>query len=216
MYNKFDYKDILMTYGAMMMDAPTKKKGATMVKKDWEIKKQQMEVSIDTALVDVGIRMMTVSKKRFDMKKFLETGEFPTYNGCYVNGLDDVISLFKILETFKEDSSVKECLDKIMGLWSENLGSMTIFNRETFLNEVMDNITDLKSLTLQELFDYYLSFVFDFDLGELLGFDSVLTDEEFDIWKDFSNQYSIAITMRYMYSDLYNRLKKSVFGDYVE
>ena len=123
MYNKFDYKDILVTYGAMMMDAPTKKKGATMVKKDWEIKKQQMEVSIDTALVDVGIRMMTVSKKRFDMKKFLETGEFPTYNGCYVNGLDDVISLFKILETFKEDSSVKECLDHIMSLWVENLDS---------------------------------------------------------------------------------------------
>ena len=63
----FSYKDILVNYGAMMMDAPTKKKGATMVKKDWEIKKQQMEVSIDTALVDVGIRMMTVSKKRFDM-----------------------------------------------------------------------------------------------------------------------------------------------------
>ena len=186
------------------------------MKADWKAKKQQIKDPLDIDIIDLGIEIMTISRKRFDMEKFLETGLLPIGTNYSVNGLGKVISLFLILVAIKKDSKIKECLDKIMGLWSENLGSMTIFNRETFLNEVMDNITDLKSLTLQELFDYYLSFVFDFDLGELLGFDSVLTDEEFDIWKDFSNQYSIAITMRYMYSDLYNRLKKSVFGDYVE
>ena len=186
------------------------------MKADWKAKKQQIKETLDIDIIDLGIEIMTISKKRFDMEKFLEMGLLPIGTNYSVNGLGKVISLFLILVAIKKDSKIKECLDKIMGLWSENLGSMTIFNRETFLNEVMDNITDLKSFTLQELFDYYLSSVFDFDLGELLGFDSVLTDEEFDIWKDFSNQYSIAITMRYMYSDLYNRLKKSVFGDYVE
>lgn len=212
----FSYKDILVTYGSMVDEAPTKKKGLALVKADWKVKKQQIKDTLDIDIIDLGIEIMTISRKRFDMKKFLETGLLPIGTNYSVNGLGEVISLFLILVAIKKDSKIKECLDKIMGLWSENLGPMTIFNRETFLNEVMDNITDLKSLTLQELFDYYLSFVFDFDLGELLGFDSVLTDEEFDIWKDFSNQYSIAITMRYMYSDLYNRLKKSVFGDYVE
>lgn len=210
------YKDILINYGFLLNEAPTKKKGLALVKADWKVKKQQIKDTLDIDIIDLGIEIMTISRKRFDMKKFLETGLLPIGTNYSVNGLGEVISLFLILVAIKKDSKIKECLDKIMGLWSENLGSMTIFNRETFLNEVMDNITDLKSLTLQELFDYYLSFVFDFDLGELLGFDSVLTDEEFDIWKDFSNQYSIAITMRYMYSDLYNRLKKSVFGDYVE
>lgn len=210
------YKDILINYGFLLNEAPTKKKGLALVKADWKAKKQQIKDTLDIDIIDLGIEIMTISRKRFDMKKFLETGLLPIGTNYSVNGLGEVISLFLILVAIKKDSKIKECLDKIMGLWSENLGSMTIFNRETFLNEVMDNITDLKSLTLQELFDYYLSFVFDFDLGELLGFDSVLTDEEFDIWKDFSNQYSIAITMRYMYSDLYNRLKKSVFGDYVE
>lgn len=210
------YKDILINYGFLLNEAPTKKKGLALVKADWKAKKQQIKDTLDIDIIDLGIEIMTISRKRFDMKKFLETGLLPIGTNYSVNGLGEVISLFLILVVIKKDSKIKECLDKIMGLWSENLGSMTIFNRETFLNEVMDNITDLKSLTLQELFDYYLSFVFDFDLGELLGFDSVLTDEEFDIWKDFSNQYSIAITMRYMYSDLYNRLKKSVFGDYVE
>ena len=210
------YKDILINYGVILNEAPTKKKGLALVKADWKAKKQQIKDPLDIDIIDLGIEIMTISRKRFDMKKFLETGLLPIGTNYSVNGLGEVISLFLILVAIKKDSKIKECLDKIMGLWSENLGSMTIFNRETFLNEVMDNITDLKSLTLQELFDYYLSFVFDFDLGELLGFDSVLTDEEFDIWKDFSNQYSIAITMRYMYSDLYNRLKKSVFGDYVE
>lgn len=210
------YKDILINYGVILNEAPTKKKGLALVKADWKAKKQQIKDTLDIDIIDLGIEIMTISRKRFDMKKFLETGLLPIGTNYSVNGLGEVISLFLILVAIKKDSKIKECLDKIMGLWSENLGSMTIFNRETFLNEVMDNITDLKSLTLQELFDYYLSFVFDFDLGELLGFDSVLTDEEFDIWKDFSNQYSIAITMRYMYSDLYNRLKKSVFGDYVE
>lgn len=210
------YKDILINYGVILNEAPTKKKGLALVKADWKVKKQQIKDTLDIDIIDLGIEIMTISRKRFDMKKFLETGLLPIGTNYSVNGLGEVISLFLILVAIKKDSKIKECLDKIMGLWSENLGSMTIFNRETFLNEVMDNITDLKSLTLQELFDYYLSFVFDFDLGELLGFDSVLTDEEFDIWKDFSNQYSIAITMRYMYSDLYNRLKKSVFGDYVE
>ena len=210
------YKDILINYGVILNEAPTKKKGLALVKADWKAKKQQIKDTLDIDIIDLGIEIMTISRKRFDMKKFLETGLLPIGTNYSVNGLGEVISLFLILVAIKKDSKIKECLDKIMGLWSENLGSMTIFNRETFINEVMDNITDLKSLTLQELFDYYLSFVFDFDLGELLGFDSVLTDEEFDIWKDFSNQYSIAITMRYMYSDLYNRLKKSVFGDYVE
>lgn len=210
------YKDILINYGFLLNEAPTKKKGLALVKADWKAKKQQIKDTLDIDIIDLGIEIMTISRKRFDMKKFLETGLLPIGTNYSVNGLGEVISLFLILVAIKKDSKIKEYLDKIMGLWSENLGSMTIFNRETFLNEVMDNITDLKSLTLQELFDYYLSFVFDFDLGELLGFDSVLTDEEFDIWKDFSNQYSIAITMRYMYSDLYNRLKKSVFGDYVE
>ena len=210
------YKDILINYGVILNEAPTKKKGLALVKADWKAKKQQIKDTLDIDIIDLGIEIMTISRKRFDMKKFLETGLLPIGTNYSVNGLGEVISLFLILVAIKKDSKIKECLDKIMGLWSENLGSMTIFNRETFLNEVMDNITDLKSLTLQELFDYYLSFVFDFDLGKLLGFDSVLTDEEFDIWKDFSNQYSIAITMRYMYSDLYNRLKKSVFGDYVE
>lgn len=210
------YKDILINYGFLLNEAPTKKKGLALVKADWKAKKQQIKDTLDIDIIDLGIEIMTISRKRFDMKKFLETGLLPIGTNYSVNGLGEVISLFLILVAIKKDSKIKECLDKIMGLWSENLGSMTIFNRETFLNEVMDNITDLKSLTLQELFDYYLSFVFDFDLGELLGFDSVLTDEEFDIWKDFSNQYSIAITMRYMYSDLYNRIKKSVFGDYVE
>ena len=210
------YKDILINYGFLLNEAPTKKKGLALVKADWKAKKQQIKDTLDIDIIDLGIEIMTISRKRFDMKKFLETGLLPIGTNYSVNGLGEVISLFLILVAIKKDSKIKECLDKIMGLWSENLGSMTIFNRETFLNEVMDNITDLKSLTLQELFDYYLSFVFDFDLGELLGFDSVLTDKEFDIWKDFSNQYSIAITMRYMYSDLYNRLKKSVFGDYVE
>ena len=210
------YKDVLINYGVILNEAPTKKKGLALVKADWKAKKQQIKDPLDIDIIDLGIEIMTISRKRFDMKKFLETGLLPIGTNYSVNGLGEVISLFLILVAIKKDSKIKECLDKIMGLWSENLGSMTIFNRETFLNEVMDNITDLKSLTLQELFDYYLSFVFDFDLGELLGFDSVLTDEEFDIWKDFSNQYSIAITMRYMYSDLYNRLKKSVFGDYVE
>ena len=210
------YKDILINYGFLLNEAPTKKKGLALVKADWKAKKQQIKDTLDIDIIDLGIEIMTISRKRFDMKKFLETGLLPIGTNYSVNGLGEVISLFLILVAIKKDSKIKECLDKIMGLWSENLGSMTIFNRETFLNEVMDNITDLKSPTLQELFDYYLSFVFDFDLGELLGFDSVMTDEEFDIWKDFSNQYSIAITMRYMYSDLYNRLKKSVFGDYVE
>lgn len=210
------YKDVLINYGVILNEAPTKKKGLALVKADWKAKKQQIKDPLDIDIIDLGIEIMTISRKRFDMEKFLETGLLPIGTNYSVNGLGEVISLFLILVAIKKDSKIKECLDKIMGLWSENLGSMTIFNRETFLNEVMDNITDLKSLTLQELFDYYLSFVFDFDLGELLGFDSVLTDEEFDIWKDFSNQYSIAITMRYMYSDLYNRLKKSVFGDYVE
>lgn len=210
------YKDILINYGFLLNEAPTKKKGLALVKADWKAKKQQIKDTLDIDIIDLGIEIMTISRKRFDMKKFLETGLLPIGTNYSVNGLGEVISLFLILVAIKKDSKIKECLDKIMGLWSENLGSMTIFNRETFLNEVMDNITDLKSFTLQELFDYYLSSVFDFDLGELLGFDSVLTDEEFDIWKDFSNQYSIAITMRYMYSDLYNRLKKSVFGDYVE
>lgn len=210
------YKDILINYGVILNEAPTKKKGLALVKADWKAKKQQIKDPLDIDIIDLGIEIMTISRKRFDMEKFLETGLLPIGTNYSVNGLGEVISLFLILVAIKKDSKIKEYLDKIMGLWSENLGSMTIFNRETFLNEVMDNITDLKSLTLQELFDYYLSFVFDFDLGELLGFDSVLTDEEFDIWKDFSNQYSIAITMRYMYSDLYNRLKKSVFGDYVE
>lgn len=210
------YKDILINYGFLLNEAPTKKKGLALVKADWKAKKQQIKDTLDIDIIDLGIEIMTISRKRFDMKKFLETGLLPIGTNYSVNGLGEVISLFLILVAIKKDSKIKECLDKIMGLWSENLGSMTIFNRETFINEVMDNITDLKSFTLQELFDYYLSSVFDFDLGELLGFDSVLTDEEFDIWKDFSNQYSIAITMRYMYSDLYNRLKKSVFGDYVE
>lgn len=210
------YKDILINYGVILNEAPTKKKGLALVKADWKAKKQQIKDTLDIDIIDLGIEIMTISRKRFDMKKFLETGLLPIGTNYSVNGLGEVISLFLILVAIKKDSKIKECLDKIMGLWSENLGSMTIFNRETFINEVMDNITDLKSFTLQELFDYYLSSVFDFDLGELLGFDSVLTDEEFDIWKDFSNQYSIAITMRYMYSDLYNRLKKSVFGDYVE
>ena len=210
------YKDILINYGVILNEAPTKKKGLALVKADWKAKKQQIKDTLDIDIIDLGIEIMTISRKRFDMKKFLETGLLPIGTNYSVNGLGEVISLFLILVAIKKDSKIKECLDKIMGLWSENLGSMTIFNRETFLNEVMDNITDLKSFTLQELFDYYLSSVFDFDLGELLGFDSVLTDEELDIWKDFSNQYSIAITMRYMYSDLYNRLKKSVFGDYVE
>lgn len=210
------YKDILINYGFLLNEAPTKKKGLALVKADWKAKKQQIKDPLDIDIIDLGIEIMTISRKRFDMEKFLETGLLPIGTNYSVNGLGEVISLFLILVAIKKDSKIKECLDKIMGLWSENLGSMTIFNRETFLNEVMDNITDLKSFTLQELFDYYLSSVFDFDLGELLGFDSVLTDEEFDIWKDFSNQYSIAITMIYMYSDLYNRLKKSVFGDYVE
>ena len=210
------YKDILINYGVILNEAPTKKKGLALVKADWKAKKQQIKDPLDIDIIDLGIEIMTISRKRLHMEKFLETGLLPIGTNYSVNGLGEVISLFLILVAIKKDSKIKEYLDKIMGLWSENLGSMTIFNRETFLNEVMDNITDLKSLTLQELFDYYLSFVFDFDLGELLGFDSVLTDEEFDIWKDFSNQYSIAITMRYMYSDLYNRLKKSVFGDYVE
>nr|WP_300128518.1 hypothetical protein [uncultured Butyricicoccus sp.] len=210
------YRDVLLKYGVILNEAPTKKKGLALVKADWKAKKQQIKDTLDIDIIDLGIEIMTISRKRFDMEKFLETGLLPIGTNYSVNGLGEVISLFLILVAIKKDSKIKECLDKIMGLWSENLGSMTIFNRETFLNEVMDNITDLKSLTLQELFDYYLSSVFDFDLGELLGFDSVLTDEEFDIWKDFSNQYSIAITMRYMYSDLYNRLKKSVFGDYVE
>ena len=210
------YKDILINYGVILNESPTKKKGLALVKADWKAKKQQIKDTLDIDIIDLGIEIMTISRKRFDMKKFLETGLLPIGTNYSVNGLGEVISLFLILVAIKKDSKIKECLDKIMGLWSENLGSMTIFNRETFLNEVMDNITDLKSFTLQELFDYYLSSVFDFDLGELLGIDSVLTDEEFDIWKDFSNQYSIAITMRYMYSDLYNRLKKSVFGDYVE
>lgn len=210
------YKNILINYGVILNEAPTKKKGLALVKADWKAKKQQIKDPLDIDIIDLGIEIMTISRKRFDMEKFLETGLLPIGTNYSVNGLGEVISLFLILVAIKKDSKIKECLDKIMGLWSENLGSMTIFNRETFLNEVMDNITDLKSFTLQELFDYYLSSVFDFDLGELLGFDSVLTDEEFDIWKDFSNQYSIAITMRYMYSDLYNRIKKSVFGDYVE
>ena len=219
MYNKFDYKDILVTYGAMMMDAPTKKKGATMVKKDWEIKKQQMEVSIDTALVDVGIRMMTVSKKRFDMKKFLETGEFPTYNGCYVNGLDDVISLFKILETFKEDSSVKECLDHIMSLWVENLDTMTIFDRKEFFDRVADMgypIETLRFWNLQKIFDYDLDTIFTEDIADLLDFENTLSEEELTIIEDFSNQFEISIIRKYMYFELYDRIKKSVFDDRVE
>lgn len=215
-----DYKDILVNYSAMLNEAPTKKKGATLVKKDWEKKKQQMEVSIDTALVDVGIRMMSVSKKRFDMKKFLETGEFPTYNGCYVNGLDDVISLFKILETFKEAPSVKECLDHIMNLWAENLGTMTIFNRDDFFERVKGMvgypIETLMFWDFQKIFDYDLDTVFGADIADLLDFNFNLSEEELTIFEDFSNQFDISIIMKYMYSDLYDRIIKSVFGNSVE
>lgn len=212
----FSYRDVLINYGVILNEAPTKKKGLVLVKADWKTKKQQVKDPLDIDIIDLGIEIMAISRKRFDMEKFLETGLLPIGTNYSVNGLDEVISLFLILEAIKKDPEIKECLDKIMGIWSENLGSMTIFNRETFLNEVMNNITDLKSWTLQELFDYYLSSIFDFDLGELLGFDSILTDKEFDIWKDFSNQHSITITMRYMYLDLYDRIKHSVFDDSVK
>ena len=216
----FDYNTVLVNYGAMMREAPTKKKGATMVKKDWETKKQQMEVSIDTALVDVGIRMMTVSKKRFDMNKFLETGEFPSYRGCYADGLDDVISLFKILKVFKEDSSVKECLDHIMSLWVENLDTMTIFDRKEFFDRVADMmgypIDTLRFWNLQKIFDYDLDTIFTEDIADLLDFENTLSEEELTIIEDFSNQFEISIIMKYMYFELYDRIKKSVFGDSVE
>lgn len=220
MNKNIDYKDILVNYSAMLNEAPTKKKGVALVKKDWEAKKQQMEVSIDTALVDVGIRMMTVSKKRFDMKKFLKTGVFPTYYGCYVNGLDDVISLFKILEAFKEDSSVKDCLDHIMNLWSENLGTMTIFNRDDFFERVKGMvgypIETLMFWDFQKIFDYDLDTVFGADIADLLDFNFNLSEEELTIFEDFSNQFDISIIMKYMYSDLYDRIIKSVFGNSVE
>ena len=216
----FDYNTVLVNYGAMMIEAPTKKKGATMVKKDWETKKQQMEVSIDTALVDVGIRMMTVSKKRFDMNKFLETGEFPSYRGCYADGLDDVISLFKILKVFKEDSSVKECLDHIMSLWAENLDTMTIFDRKDFFDRVADMIgypiETLRFWNLQKIFDYDLDTFFGADIAVLLDFENNLSEEELTIFEDFSNQFNIGIIMKYMYSDLYDKIIKSVFGNSVE
>ena len=216
----FDYNTVLVNYGAMMIEAPTKKKGATMVKKDWETKKQQMEVSIDTALVDVGIRMMTVSKKRFDMNKFLETGEFPSYRGCYADGLDDVISLFKILKVFKEDSSVKECLDHIMSLWVENLDTMTIFDRKEFFDRVADMmgypIETLRFWNLQKIFDYDLDTFFGADIAVLLDFENNLSEEELTIFEDFSNQFNIGIIMKYMYSDLYDKIIKSVFGNSVE
>ena len=216
----FDYNTVLVNYGAMMVEAPTKKKGATMVKKDWETKKQQMEVSIDTALVDVGIRMMTVSKKRFDMNKFLETGEFPSYRGCYADGLDDVISLFKILKVFKEDSSVKECLDHIMSLWAENLDTMTIFDRKDFFDRVADMIgypiETLRFWNLQKIFDYDLDTFFGADIAVLLDFENNLSEEELTIFEDFSNQFNIGIIMKYMYSDLYDKIIKSVFGNSVE
>lgn len=216
----FDYNTVLVNYGAMMVEAPTKKKGATMVKKDWETKKQQMEVSIDTALVDVGIRMMTVSKKRFDMNKFLETGEFPSYRGCYADGLDDVISLFKILKVFKEDSSVKECLEHIMSLWAENLDTMTIFDRKDFFDRVADMIgypiETLRFWNLQKIFDYDLDTFFGADIAVLLDFENNLSEEELTIFEDFSNQFNIGIIMKYMYSDLYDKIIKSVFGNSVE
>ena len=208
----FDYNTVLVNYGAMMIEAPTKKKGATMVKKDWETKKQQMEVSIDTALVDVGIRMMTVSKKRFDMNKFLETGEFPSYRGCYADGLDDVISLFKILKVFKEDSSVKECLDHIMSLWAENLDTMTIFDRKDFF----DRVADMIGYPIETLRFCNLDTFFGADIAVLLDFENNLSEEELTIFEDFSNQFNIGIIMKYMYSDLYDKIIKSVFGNSVE
>nr|WP_297283428.1 hypothetical protein [uncultured Agathobaculum sp.] len=220
MKNKIDYKNILVNYGSMVAEAPTKKQGLALVKKDWEAKKQQMEVSIDTALVDVGIRMMTVSKKRFDMKKYLETGEFPSYHGCYADGLDEVISLFKILKVFKEDSSVKECLDHIMSLWAENLDTMTIFDREDFFDRVVDMmgypIETLMFWDLQKIFDYDLDTIFGAEIADLLDFNFNLSEEELMIFEDFSNHFDISIIMKYMYSDLYDRIIKSVFGNSVE
>lgn len=220
MKNNIDYKNILVNYGAMVAEAPTKKKGLALVKEDWEAKKQQMQVSLDTGLVDVGIMMMTVSKRRFDMKKFIETGEFPTYMGCYVNGLDDVIALFKIWEVFKKDPAIKECLDHIMNLWSENLDTMTIFDREDFFERVKDMvgypITTLEFWNLQQIFDYDLNTIFVEDLADLLDFNFNLSEEELTILEDFSNQFEISIIMKYMYSELYDRIKKSVFGDSVE
>lgn len=221
MINTVDYKDILMNYGAMMNEAPTKKKGLALVKADWETKKQQMEVSIDTALVDVGIRMMAVSRKRFDMNNFLETDIIPNFNSCDSVDLNAAIVLFWVLRAFKEEPEIKACLDHIMDLWAEDLDALDIFNREDFFEKVMNDmmgytITKLNCWTLQELFDFYLSYIFDCELDELLDFDCNLSEEEMAIYECFSNQYSITAVMKYMYSELYERIKHMIFGNGVE
>ena len=91
------YKDILINYGVILNEAPTKKKGLALVKADWKAKKQQIKDTLDIDIIDLGIEIMTISRKRFDMKKFLETGLLPIGTNYSVNGLGEVISLFLIL-----------------------------------------------------------------------------------------------------------------------
>lgn len=221
MNRNIDYKAILVNYGSMMAEAPTKRKGLALVYEDWNTKEQKIANSIDKDLVDVGILLMQASKKRFDMEKFLETGNFPTGMAYYTKDLDHVISLFKVLKAIKEEPKIKDCLDKIMGLLDEDLDTLTVFDREDFLDKVMGEmmgytITNLNCWTLQKLFDYYLSYIFDYELDKLLNFEDNLTEEELSIWEDFFNQYSITAIMMYMHFDLYEKIKHRVFGNGVE
>ena len=218
MIRNIDYKAILVNYGSMVDEALTKKKGLVLVKEDWKAKKQQMDASIDTVLVDVGIRLIEESKKSFDMQEFVNTGKLPSYDDS--QSLYGYVKLFNNLVELKENDCFKELLDYIMNNIDANLDSLSCLHKDNFLTgineELKINAECFVSYTVLELFEMHLETIFEDiveELNSVLPYEDRLSEDDYNNLPAISCvKNGIVDVMKHLYSDTYFKIRHNILG----
>lgn len=218
MIRNIDYKAILVNYGSMVDEALTKEKGLVLVKEDWKAKKQQMDASIDTVLVDVGIRLIEESKKSFDMQEFVNTGKLPSYDDS--QSLYGYVKLFNNLVELKENDCFKELLDYIMNNIDANLDSLSCLHKDNFLTgineELKINAECFVSYTVLELFEMHLETIFEDiveELNSVLPYEDRLSEDDYNNLPAISCvKNGIVDVMKHLYSDTYFKIRHNILG----
>ena len=214
----FSYKDILVNYGSMVDEVSAKEKGLVLVKEDWKTKKQQMDASIDTVLVDVGIRLIEESKKSFDMQEFVNTGKLPSYDDS--QSLYGYVKLFNNLVELKKNDCFKELLDYIMNNIDANLDSLSCLHKDNFLTgineELKINAECFVSYTVLELFEMHLETIFEDiveELNSVLPYEDRLSEDDYNNLPAISCvKNGIVDVMKHLYSDTYFKIRHNILG----
>ena len=214
----FSYKDILVNYGSMVDEAPSKEKGLILANEDWKAKKQQMNASIDTVLVDVGICLIEESKNSFDMQEFVNTGKLPSYDDS--QSLYGYVKLFNNLVELKKNDCFKELLDYIMNNIDANLDSLSCLHKDNFLTgineELKINAECFVSYTVLELFEMHLETIFEDiveELNNILPYEDRLSEDDYNNLPAISCvKNGIVDVMKHLYSDTYFKIRHNILG----